>query len=444
MRLWHLLKERSPVTARGLIVLLLAVWLTVGFALPLSDLSASVAAITFLLVLLATFLLGLGSFLFSRTRIEAEHRVLGVDEDRLSRTEIPFELSLQGVRLAPLVTARIRRDFEQQGVQQANIRLFGKPEEQSKRWKIRDSLLFPTRGLWQLNGFEIRIEDIFGLFSFRRYLPYQQTIEIQAADLAVQPLPVPATSVQSGDELPDRNERAGDPFDIKAYDPSDGTKRILWKAYARSRELVVRRAEPSVSPQGQLLIYAIAAADEDFVAGALQNYAGFLERTEINIVVGTDATAGSATGLLVTRDSSKVAALLTETALEDGAGSGSGFESFVADSLERFPNSRGLLVFISEARYFSLDSHILKTTTHKTPEELETIASGNNLEITFILVPEPQRPGSIKKEKQLRAGRSSSDRSFPLRKAKRNASREQASKQRSARLKENTIQAKLL
>ena len=65
-------------------------------------------------------------------------------------------------------------------------------------------------------------------------------------------------------------------------------KRILWKTYAKSGQLVVRRPEPAVIPEGEVAVYLVAGADEDHVAGALLGYLNQLEESRVVVLFGTD------------------------------------------------------------------------------------------------------------------------------------------------------------
>ncbi|MCB0324688.1 MAG: hypothetical protein KDD69_13995, partial [Bdellovibrionales bacterium] len=60
------------------------------------------------------------------------------------------------------------------------------------------------------------------------------------------------------------------------------------KTYAKSGELVVRRPEPAIIPEGEVAVYLIAGRADDATAGALQHYLDVLEQQQITVLFGTD------------------------------------------------------------------------------------------------------------------------------------------------------------
>jgi hypothetical protein len=133
-----------------------------------------------------------------------------------------------------------------------------------------------------------QIGDALGLSRMTWDYPIEASIEVSAANIPIKALPVVAASSRAGDELSVSQERSGDLYDLKPYDPNDGVKRILWKTYAKSGQLVVRRPEPAMIPEGEVAIYLIASREEDYVAGALQSYLKMLHDNQIVVLFGTD------------------------------------------------------------------------------------------------------------------------------------------------------------
>lgn len=252
------------------------------FAIPQSDLVAyliggALVGITILAVLCNLLVrLSLGRSLRATPRFSAEIAVSGA--------AIPAGFTLTGASLPPLFTLTAVRRFAQPGVTCPAHVISGSDERRS----LVDAVVFPHRGLWQLEGLTLWVADSLGLSRFRWFLESPFALEVSAPTLPILSLPVVAASSRSGDQLNQSQERSGDLFDIKAYDPSDGITRVLWKTYARSGQLVVRRPEPAVVPEGEVVIYLIANRTEDHVAGALQAYLAELERNNIIVLFGTD------------------------------------------------------------------------------------------------------------------------------------------------------------
>jgi len=99
-------------------------------------------------------------------------------------------------------------------------------------------------------------------------------------------VPVLTSSYRAGDLISDANERRGDPFDLKPYHPSDGIKKILWKVYAKTGELISRHPEQSMTPEGQVFIFSVNNVEDDHVCGAALDYTKKLEDLSLDVFSG--------------------------------------------------------------------------------------------------------------------------------------------------------------
>jgi hypothetical protein len=115
---------------------------------------------------------------------------------------------------------------------------------------------------------ELRGEDVLGLWRFSARVPQPRAVralpdpgQLSAAELA--------TSLATGDLLswPSGPPR-GDLVDFRTYTRSDPARLILWKVYARSRQLMVRAHEPAHAPEGRPLLYLVAGDGDDAAAAA--------------------------------------------------------------------------------------------------------------------------------------------------------------------------------
>ena len=78
---------------------------------------------------------------------------------------------------------------------------------------------------------------------------------------------LPALSAADGTSHP-AGEPEGDRMEIRRYVPGDSMRDILWKAYARSGQLNVRRPERSVTRQRRTVAYLVAAREDEAAAAA--------------------------------------------------------------------------------------------------------------------------------------------------------------------------------
>ena len=203
--------------------------------------------------------------------------------------------------------------------------LSGSSREES--WIVSEKVFFPHRGFWKLKAISFTLQDSLGLSSTSWQKPLDLEVEISAPELAIKPLPLVAASTSAGDEMQFAKERSGDLFDIKAYDPSDGVSRILWKTFAHSGQLVVRRPEPAVLPEGEVAVYVIAKRSEEEVISSALSYINYLDDRRVSILFGTDgAEDASIQGTLYPRDIQRA---INRSVWSEQTGSGHGYANYL-------------------------------------------------------------------------------------------------------------------
>lgn len=78
-------------------------------------------------------------------------------------------------------------------------------------------------------------------------------------------------SLSSGEEMPHpAGELVGDRLEIRRYAPGDPVRHILWKAFARTRDLYVRTPERSLADARRTLAYLVTDAEDEAAAAALR------------------------------------------------------------------------------------------------------------------------------------------------------------------------------
>lgn len=60
----------------------------------------------------------------------------------------------------------------------------------------------------------------------------------------------------------------GDRYDMRRYAPGDPVRYVLWKVFAKSRQLLIRTPEQAISPARQTLAYLVTSGDDEAAAGA--------------------------------------------------------------------------------------------------------------------------------------------------------------------------------
>jgi hypothetical protein len=101
-----------------------------------------------------------------------------------------------------------------------------------------------------------------------------------------------SSSQRPGELVVDNFNKQGDPFDIKPYHPSDGMKRIIWKAFAKRGELLSRHPEASMTPEGYVVIFVLAGPKDDAVCSKVIAYVRMLTEMKLDVVVGCEGISG--------------------------------------------------------------------------------------------------------------------------------------------------------
>ena len=153
------------------------------------------------------------------------------------------------------------------------------------------------------------IKDITGFVSFRWLIPIDTSYYVLPPPLAVPSYPILSSSQRAGDIAPDLSRRVGDPYDLKQYHPSDGIKKIVWKVYAKSGELISRHPEPSMTPEGFVGIFVAARRADDDICRASIHYAETLADIGVEVRLACEGMGG----LTIADDASSARDLLVDS-----------------------------------------------------------------------------------------------------------------------------------
>jgi hypothetical protein len=140
------------------------------------------------------------------------------------------------------------------------------------RWPI------PGIRLYEVDTLIITLEDFFHFFSFSIPVKANQFFATRPASRENNmPETVPATSETEEIRIPEWRRVQGEMLHYKAFDSSDDVRRIVWKIYARNKELVVRTPEllnPFASHIEAIAFFydGIHLAENHVVAGSCIDY----------------------------------------------------------------------------------------------------------------------------------------------------------------------------
>lgn len=297
------------ITPRSIIVIGFVCYLFISPIYREADIVASVLASSLISILLtfciATFLYGrkfrreLDLQLFPPEMISSS--VTTNSSEVISNEPCTLVLRTSPLRIPPFYRLRISLELYSQDIYLREHQISGASD--SERVLVQQ-VSFPHRGNWHIRNSTIELQDSLG---FTSYL-WTLTEEDIAARIRVAPpsenmssVPILSSSDKTGDMLPDAKERKGDPYDLKAYHPSDGIRKILWKIFAKSGELIARHPEASMTPEGQVVVFCLANKFEDATCSAVMAYIKILEDINLEVFFGCEgmhtshiATSGDA------------------------------------------------------------------------------------------------------------------------------------------------------
>lgn len=377
------LTKKQPLTSRGFILFTLAFVCLFYFGKESSDLVATIIGLTLAILCLMTLLplLLTSRFVFKNFKIFKD---LSTDSDQtyfaLKEFSSPFHLP--PLRIPPFFTISMTRVFPNQLsnlVKTKTVKLFGNFNDPQNKFNVHDNLKFSRRGDFTQSGIAISYGDILGLTRFEKFIPAAKNYLVYPQEVQIEPIAVMAASAQLGDVEHSNLERTGDLFDIRGYQPGDSLKRVLWKVYARSGNVVVRQPEPAIVPEGEVAIFVAAHSEDDNVAAAALSYLKILE--EQNIIFSLSSLGHYKELAKTIENAEKV---LVGSANQADADEGKSFKIFLNNLKEKNFSSKKIILFSAD----ELSSEISKYENKiKLLKEVETQASQFGVELTIVMVP---------------------------------------------------------
>jgi hypothetical protein len=343
------LRSQVPLSLRGSVLLLGSLYLAFWPGRGEADLVASIIGFGFLVI--AIILVLVGSLAYRKLKRNLRLS-LGLPEGELvSRTPHTIVANLKNLSIPPLFSITLQLKFEEalpttQHVLRAQ-RLPQKP--------LVETVTFPHRGEWRLRAIECGLSDLFGITSFQWNLLQDEVtaVPVYAPLYRETGLPVVSSSFREGDTVILPEKRVGDLLDIKPYHPADGMRRILWKLYAKSGELLSRHPEAAMVPEGKVIIYVLAGRDDDTLASVAHAYMTELDALGLDVCCGVE---GGKESPLVVRTPDAVREALMDRAMNAYASSKQSVQeemkNFLSAVMQEDPSARvsQILLFVSRAR----------------------------------------------------------------------------------------------
>ncbi len=275
-----------PLTPQSTALLLLSLYLLTGPVQLSSDIVSAALALGLLAVvtLAILFVVAQGVRLRTRPLFSVTPPSSGSHPDQSVR----IILTLAPVRILPGSYLECTLDFVHPGITPHALRISGASRFERK---LHLDLSFPHRGSWEIRGLLCTLRDSAGLAQISWKIPLQNAIIIEPRSISDSHLPILSSTQRPGDLVTDTLNRQGDPFDIKPYHPSDGVKKIVWKAFAKSGELLSRHPEASMTPEGFVTIVVLARPEDDNLCAKATAYVRALKELKLDLLVGCEGSS---------------------------------------------------------------------------------------------------------------------------------------------------------
>jgi uncharacterized protein (DUF58 family) len=284
---WHVARGLFPLTSLGLLVGAVGAWAHFGLAPDAADFVLYALGVT----ALALIGLSLGSVVLGALglALALRRRAAGVPEVLTTGVEASTGFELPALTAWPLLLVRwswVSPEGAEVSVTRSGGRLTERvlPRERAQADAV-------------VRRFELR--DLFGLASVafeRRWAATFRVVPVTGRanlELAMRRASEDGYSHPSGQPL-------GELVDMRRYRAGDPVRHIVWKAFARSRRLMVREPERAIAPRPAMVAYFVAGDRDEPSASTARLFleAGLLG-TDFRFMAsgGLGATGDAALGL---------------------------------------------------------------------------------------------------------------------------------------------------
>lgn len=194
-----------------------------------------------------------------------------------------------------------------------------------ERWDLLEEIVPQRRGLSDEIVRRVEVGDAFGLTRIAFTVRQKRTVRFAPSVGALRTMHV-VRSIAGGEDISHPEGPAtGERVDMRHYTPGDPIRYVLWKVFARSRQLIIRTPERAISPVRQTVAYLVAGDGDEPAAGAARMAvdSGALGSEWVFGADGNDVVAKSGTQALE---------LLARSAHTAPGGRGAGLKDFLTKS----------------------------------------------------------------------------------------------------------------
>ncbi len=248
-------RELVPLSNLGLTVLVLASLAYFGFGVPRVDYVVQLASVLALaLVAAALFSVLLGSFLVARSLNRSAAQPIRFEAHR----GFGEGLVIPSHRWLPMLETSWTWE-RPQGVKTVLLREHG---------EVREQIETERRGLSDHILRRFVVEDAFGLARIILRREELRPVEVLPWSGELERSPLMQSLALGAEQAHPLGRPEGDRVDMRRYVAGDPLRLILWKIYARTRELMVRTPEHALAPAVRVVAYLPSCVGDEPAAAA--------------------------------------------------------------------------------------------------------------------------------------------------------------------------------
>jgi hypothetical protein len=246
-----------PLTWLGLVVACTATWALITLGIRRVDLLllviGGVGCVLTLLSLLVTAVTGAALYWSLRRRPLADGEALRLECGHGTRTGF----SLPSLWWVPFV--HLSWTWRMPDVEVGIRKLKG---------RVYEEITPSRRGLREEIVRRIEVRDVFGLAKVAFQLREKRDVRFIPSMGALKSMHVVRSMSGGSDITHPEGPQDGERMDMRSYNPGDPIRFILWKVFARSRQLMIRTPERAISPVRQTVAYLVSGPGDEPAAGA--------------------------------------------------------------------------------------------------------------------------------------------------------------------------------
>ncbi|MFA5624044.1 MAG: DUF58 domain-containing protein [Bradymonadales bacterium] len=166
------------------------------------------------------------------------------------------------------------------------------PVGMKSRWEGRgmwlEEIIEPqSRGQYSSLVRSMRISDIFGLCVIQLYWKQDAQLIVKPAPALMGEFAIIDESSGDGYSHP-KGAARGELVEMRRYQAGDPLRLVLWRVFARNRELLVRAPEIAIVEHKDLFVYFVAGKDDDASASLARDFLEKNTSQSDNFVFGAD------------------------------------------------------------------------------------------------------------------------------------------------------------